>query len=237
MLQGAQKGQPTKYASGWFNHTRSTCDWRKQGLLQEDHIMSAMSDRELRDHLVELGLFGPEEKKRAEENAKKVLRAQSSGAGEVRSVSVSEEPDRKKQTKEKKEEEKRKKEEDEKKRKEEDERTKKELDELNERLRAQSDVALYGYLFEEDYRCATATALEQQSKYEKKLRYDILEQTPNYRARLRESLEKNATAIEFHNERVRRKEEEERLRNEMQDAAEAEKVRKEAEEKEKEAED
>ena len=48
--------------------------------------MSAMSDRELRDHLVELGLFDPEEKKRAEEYAKKALRAQSSGAGEVRSV-------------------------------------------------------------------------------------------------------------------------------------------------------
>ena len=82
---------------------------------------------------------------------------------------------------------------------------------MKERLRAQSDVALYGYRFEKDYRCATATALEQQSKYEKKLRYHILEQTPNYRARLRESLKRNAMEIEFHKERVRRKEEEERL--------------------------
>ena len=86
-LQFARKGQPTKYASGWFNHTRSSCNWRKQCMLKEDHIMSRMSDRELRDHLVELGLFGAEEKKQAEE--KKALRAQSSGKVEVRSVSVS----------------------------------------------------------------------------------------------------------------------------------------------------
>ena len=110
------------------------------------------------------------------------------------------------------------------------------MEELKERLRAQSDVALYGYPFEEDYRCATATALEQQSKHEKKLRYDILEQRPNERVRLRESFGKNAIAIEFQNVRVRRKEEEERLRNEMQDGAGAEKLRKATRENQKEVE-
>ena len=165
--------QPTKYASGWFNHTRSSCNWRKQCLLQEDHTMSAMSDRALRDHLIELGLFDPEEKKRAEE--KKALRGQSSGTGEVRSVSVSEEPDRKKQKKEKKEEEKRKKEGDEKRKREEDEaeakkreedaKKKKEAADLRS-LQSESDIVLHGYLFDETFRCETQKSLMKQAKYE-----------------------------------------------------------------------
>ena len=68
-----------------------------------------MSERELRDHLVEVGLFGKKEKEKRKAEEMKASRAQSSG-NEPRSVSASqsEEPDRKLK-KEQKEEEKRKK--------------------------------------------------------------------------------------------------------------------------------
>ena len=165
----------------------------------------------------------------------KALRAQSSGK-ELRSVSVrqSEEPDGKKQKKEKKEEEKRKKAEAEAeaKKKEEDARKKKEAEDLRTQLQSESDIILYGYLFDETFRCEMQDSLRKQAEYEKKLVFSILERTPNYRSRVQENEHMNKIAIDVRNERMRAAEE--RRVNPVQDAAEAEKVRKQIEEKEKE---
>ena len=90
----AQKNQPAKYGSGWFNHVR------------------AATGKEVADSKITWSRLGCLEKKRRKRKAEemKASRAQSSG-NEPRSVSVSqsEEPDRKQLKKEQKEEDKRKK--------------------------------------------------------------------------------------------------------------------------------
>ena len=102
--------------------------------------------------------MGPEEqaKRKAETQA-------ASRAPEARSVSVSEEPGKKRLKKEKKEEEKRKRAEAEeskraeedrlKKEKAEEDRMKKEAEELKESLRGETTEKLHGYLFDSSYRC------------------------------------------------------------------------------------
>ena len=156
---------------------------------------------------------------------------QSSG-NEPRSVSVSqsEAPDRKKQKKEKKEEEKRKRAaaEAEAKKKAEDERKKKEAEDFRRQLQSESDLILYGCLFNETYRCETQESLRKQAEYEKKLVFSVLERTPNYRWRVQEGEDWNRREMEMRAERMRVARE--RQDNPVQDAAaEAERVRKEAE--------
>ena len=127
-----------RFANGWYNHTRSSCNWRSSCKLMEDRELCRLSKRELKDHLVEVGLLGEKEaeklrEKRKAEEMKKASGPRSSG-NEPRSVSVSqsEGPDRKKQKKEKKDEEKRKKAEAEAeaRKKEEDARKKKEAEDF-----------------------------------------------------------------------------------------------------------
>ena len=97
------QGGSTRFATGWFQHTRSTCRQRDQCPLASDDQLGQMSSAELREHVRELGVTGPEEqaKRKAEIQA-------ASRASEARSVSVGEEPEKKRLKKEKKEEEKRK---------------------------------------------------------------------------------------------------------------------------------
>ena len=98
------QGGSTRFATGWFQHTRSTCRQREQCPLVSDEQLGKMSSAEMRDHLRKLGVMGQEEqaKRKAEIQA-------ASRASEARSVGVSEEPEKKRLKKEKKEEEKRKK--------------------------------------------------------------------------------------------------------------------------------
>ena len=116
---------------------------------------------------------------------------------EARSVTASEEPERKRLKKERKEEEKRikaqaeaakKAEEDrlKKKQEEEEEKMRKDAEDLKTSLRDSSNEVLHGYLFEKDFRVHTQSAQERQAKHERKLPYSILLQTPNYQSRLLE---------------------------------------------------
>ena len=68
-----------------------------------------------------------------------------------------------------------------------------------------------------------------QAKYKKQLKFTVLERTPNYRSRVQECEDMNKIAIDLRNERMRA--EEEGIINPVQDAAEAERIRKEKEEK------
>ena len=76
-------------------HTRSTCRQREQCPLVSDEQLGKMSSAEMRDHLRELGVMGQEEqaKRKAEIQA-------ASRASETKSVSVSEEPEKKRLKKE-----------------------------------------------------------------------------------------------------------------------------------------
>ena len=65
--------------------------------------------------------------------------------------------------------------------------------------------------------------LMKQAKYEKQLKFTVLERTPNYRSRAQECEDMNKVAIDLHNERMRA--EEGRRINPVQDAAEAERIR------------
>ena len=154
--QLASKNYSTRSASGWHNQTRSTCTWLKSCPPSPEEVLVSMSDIELQNHLKLHGLYGPEEQKKEEQ--RRGLSEPASGAEEraTRSVSISEEPDRKKQKKEKAEA----------KRKEE-EKKKKELEDLRQQLSDESDIVLHGYLFDETFRCETAASLKKQAKYEK----------------------------------------------------------------------
>ena len=100
------------------------------------------------------------------------------------------------------------------KREEEEERIRKETEDLKTSLRDSSDEILHGYLFEKEFRVQTQKAQEAQAKYEKKLVYSILEQTPNYQSRLQETSEHNKRQIEEHNTRMLREEKERILKEE-----------------------
>ena len=102
----ALQGTPGRFSSGWYNRARSSCNWRSSCKLCEDRELVRLSERELKDHLIEVGLLGEQEaeklrEKRKPEVMKQASKARSSG-NEPRSVSVcqSEGPDRKKQKKE-----------------------------------------------------------------------------------------------------------------------------------------
>ena len=213
-----QQNQRGRYGSGWFNHTRSSYNWKSSCKLKEDRELCQLSDRELKDHLIEVGLLGEKEaeklrEKRKAEEMKKASKARSSG-NEPRSVSVSqsEEPDRKKQKKEKKEEERRKKAEAEAeaRKKEEDASKKKEAEDFRAQLQSELDIILHGYLFDETFRCETQKSLMKQAEYEKKLVFSVLERMPNYRSRVQEGEDMimNRREIEMHNERMREAERE-----------------------------
>ena len=93
--QRASKGYSTKDASGWCNHTRSTCSWRSSCPILADEEMLKMSDAELRRQLRLNCLFGPEEQRNEEQReAEKNARARP-----ARSVSMSDEPERSKRRK------------------------------------------------------------------------------------------------------------------------------------------
>ena len=64
-----------------------------------------------------------------------------------------------------------------------------------------------------------------QAKYEKQLKFTVLERKPNYRSTVQECENMNKIAIDLCNERMRA--EEERIIDPVQDAAEAERIRKE----------
>ena len=162
--QLAGKNYSTRSASGWYNRTRSTCAWRKSCPLSPDEVLVSMSDIELQSHLKLRGLCGPEEQKKEEQRRGLSEPASSAGERPTRSVSMSEEPDRKKQKKEKAEA----------KRKEE-EKKKKELEDLRQQLQFKSDIILYGYLFDETFRCETPASLKKQAKYEKQIKFTVLE--------------------------------------------------------------
>ena len=100
-----------------------------------------------------------------------------------------------------------------------------EAQDFRNQLQAESDMILYGYLFDPIYRCYTQSSLQKQAAYEKQRPYSVLEKTPNYRSRVQEAEDCNRREIEMHGEENRAKP--------VQDAAaEAERIRKEAEEKE-----
>ena len=51
------KNEAIRHATGWFNHTRGTCHQRSYCKLAEDEQLCRMSQVQLRDHLLELGLL------------------------------------------------------------------------------------------------------------------------------------------------------------------------------------
>ena len=164
--------------------TRGACSWRSSCPLPADEVTLKTFDAELRKHLRLHGLYGPEEQRNEEQR-----KAENSAGGRpARSVSMSDEPERKKQKKEKAEA----------KKKEEEAKKKKEMEDLRSQLQSESEIILHGYLFDETFRCETPAKM----------------------------------AIDLRNERMRA--EEERRRNPVQDAAEAERIRKEKEEEAKE---
>ena len=191
---------------------------RDQCLLASDEQLGKMSSVEMRDHLRELGVMGPEEqaKRRAEIQA-------ATRTSEARSVSVSEEPEKKRLKKEKKEEEKRKKAEAEAsqraegdrllKEKAEEDRMRKEAEDFKATLRAETNEKLHGYLFDSSYRCHPEK-MEQQAKYERSLPYEVLVRTPNYVSRLEEAAEHNRKQIEEYQARALREEKERILKEE-----------------------
>ena len=222
----ATRGEDIKKISGWYIHTRSACHSKDKCPLKPDEELLKMSAAELLRHLKEKGMFGKEEQELQEKEKEKIAMSRKS---EPRSITASEEPERKRQKKERKEQEKRIKEEKaaekkaeedrlRKKREEEEERIRKETEDLKTRLRDSSNEILHGYLFDKDFRVHTQKALEAQAKYEKKLEYSILEQTPNYQSRLQEASEHNKRQIEEHNARMLR-EEKERILKEEEDRA------------------
>ena len=184
--QRDSKTSSAKDGTGWYNHTRSTCSWRSSCPLPADEVTLKTFDAELRKHLRLHGLYGPEEQRNEEQRKAE----KSAGGRPARSVSMSDEPERKKQKKEKAEA----------KKKEEEAKKKKEMEDLRSQLQSESEIILHGYLFDETFRCETPAIM----------------------------------AIDLRNERMRA--EEERRRNPVQDAAEAERSRKEKEEEAKEGE-
>ena len=216
------RGEDVKKVSGWYVHTRSACHSKDKCPLKPDEELLTMSSAELLRHLKEKGMFGKEEQELQEKEKEKMMMSRKS---EPRSVTASEEPERKRQKKERKEEEKRIKAEKEaekkaeedrlnKKREEEEKRIQKETEDRKTSLRDSSDEILHGYLFDKEFRVQTQKAQEAQAKYEKKLVYSILEQTPNYQSRLQETIEHNKRQIDEHNARMLREEKEKILKEE-----------------------
>ena len=216
------RGEDVKKVSGWYVHTRSACHSKDKCPLKPDEELLTMSSAELLRHLKEKGMFGKEEQELQEKEKEKMMMSRKS---EPRSVTASEEPERKRQKKERKEEEKRIKAEKEaekkaeedrlnKKREEEEKRIQKETEDRKTSLRDSSDEILHGYLFDKEFRVQTQKAQEAQAKYEKKLVYSILEQTPNYQSRLQETIEHNKRQIDEHNARMLREEKERILKEE-----------------------
>ena len=232
-LAAIAQGGSTRFATGWFQHIRSTCRQREQCPLFSDEDLWKMSSAEMRDHLRELGVMGQDEqaKRKAEIQA-------ASRASEVRSVSISEDPEKKRLKKEKKQEEKRKRAEAEairkaeedrlKKEKEEEDRLRKEAEESKESLRASANYVLHSYLFDSSYRCAPRK-MEKHAKYAKKLPHEVLAKTPNYISRLAEANEHNRRQLEEYKARMLRKEKERILKEEEE--KEEERLKKKAERK------
>ena len=212
-----ETGEDPRKTSGWFGHTRSACHAKDRCPLDSDEVMLRMSGAQLLRHLQERGMFGESEKEKMTMSRK----------SEPRSVTASEvesqEPEKKRQKKERKEQEKRIKEEKAaekkaeedrlRKEKEEEERIRKETEDLKTSLRDSSSEVLHGYLFEKNYRVQTQKAAEAQAKYEKALDFRILKQTPNYQSRLQEAAKHNRKQIEEHKARNARmlREEKERI--------------------------
>ena len=223
------RGEDVKNVSGWYVHTRSACHSKDKCPLEPDEELLGMGSAELLRHLKENGMFGKEEQelqeKEKEKEKEKIIMIRKSEPRSARSVTASEEPERKRQKKERKEEERRIKAEKEaekkaeedrlkKQREEEEKRIKKETEDRKTSLRESSDEILHGYLFDKDFRVYTQKAQEAQAKYERKLKYSILEQTPNYQSRLQETIEHNKRQIDEHSARMLRKEKERILKEE-----------------------
>ena len=139
--------------------------------------MLKMSDAELRKNLRLHGLYGPEEQRNEEQREAE----KSAGGRPARSVSMSDEPERKKQKKERAEA----------KKKEEEAKKKKDAEDLRSQLQSESDIILRGYPFDETFTCETQKSLTKQAKYEKQLKFTVLERTPNYRSRAQECEDMN----------------------------------------------
>ena len=101
-----------RHATGWFNHTRGTCNHRSYCKLAEDYDLCRMTEVQLSNRLIDVGLLGKEEQERRalqldkeKKKAEEMTPSEAQSSGQVpRSVSVSqsEEPERKRR-KEKKE--------------------------------------------------------------------------------------------------------------------------------------
>ena len=63
---------------------------------------------------------------------------------------------------------------------------KRQAEDFRAQLQSESDIVLHGYLFDETFRCETQQSLKKQAEYEKKLKFSVLERTPNYRSRVQE---------------------------------------------------
>ena len=221
-----ETGEDPRKTSGWFGHTRSACHAKDRCPLDSDEKMLRMSAKELLRHLTEKGMYGEKEKELQEKETEKFAMRRKSEARSVTASEVeSQEPEKKRQKKERKDQERRireekaaekKAEEDRlrKQKEEEEERIRKETEDRKTRLRESSNEILHGYLFDKDFRVTTQKAQEAQAKYERKLEYSILEQTPNYQSRLQETNEYNKRQIEEHNARMLREKKERILKEE-----------------------
>ena len=151
--------QPVR--SGWFNHIRSSCNWKES-------LQTQGRSKELCNHLVEGGLFGEKKKEERKAEEMKALRAP-----EPRCVSVAKVKNRNRKKQKEREEEGRKRKkaaaEAEARKKEEDARKKKEAEDFRTQLQPESDIILHDYLFGEMFRCKTQKSLKKQAEYEIKL--------------------------------------------------------------------
>ena len=130
------RGEDVKKVSGWYVHTRSACHSKDKCPLKPDEELLAMGSAELLRHLKEKGMFGKEEQELQEKEKEKIIMIRKS---EPRSVTASEEPERKRQKKERKEEERRIKAEKEAEKKAEEDRLKKQREEEEKRIQKETE--------------------------------------------------------------------------------------------------
>ena len=238
-------GANVRKASGWWSHSRNTCNRKTSCPLAQDSDLLRMSNDELRRRLAENGLEIGQVKKEKEEEPRprsiSVVSESSAGQPEKKRKRKKEEKKQREEEEKKRLEMEAKKKEDEdrkQKEKEEEDRKRKEAEEFKETLRAVSKQKLHGYLFDNSYRC-DPSKMEQQAKYERKLPYEVLVRTPNYVSRLEELSEYNKSQIEAHNARMLREEQEAEKKKKEKEARKAarkdEKMKAKEEEKKKKA--